>query len=893
MFANSDFGDTVALLLTIESDQASYKQLNDYLDQLANELRKVEEISKIKRYGMQNEEISIYLEDAKLAFYGIKPLTVLAVLKTEGSVSYAGELDNGRVVMPIHVSPRYNTEQDVAEQIVYADPTGTVVRLKDVARIERNVKEPDSYVKINGKKCLFVSLEMQSGNNIDKLGKDVDVVLKEFTKSLPLEVSVNKISDQPHVVRGSINEFLLEFLIAIVSVILVTMLLLPKKVAAIAAITIPITELITIGILYIFGIELDTVSLAALIVVLGMVVDNAIVVIDDHLEHLDRGESPSQAAYKSAKELAIPVFTATLAIIAAYLPTSYFMTGVAGDFIKPLPIAIAIALFISFLIAVLLVPLMNEHMIRTGLKHRPRNSSRRTFLEWVQHHFDRSLEYSFRKRKTVILVGALSVVVGALLLMGTPQQMFPAIKRNQFAIEIYLPTGSSLEQTGAVADSMELILKNDKRVRTYATFVGTSSPRFHTMYAPHMPGKNFAQFIVNTESNEATEVLLKEYEVYTNRFPQAHVHMKQLFMQPQQAPIEIRISGDSIPDLKHVAGEIKDILSRDSRLIWIRDDFEEPQAGVFMDVNRDACNRDGLTKSVLATSLAIGTKGLPVSTLWEGDYPVDVVVHREKDDKGTIEDVNNQYVTSPLFAASTPVRQIATPVPEWTEGNIVRRNGVRTLTVRAEAAYGKLADDVFTVVWPKIEQLKLPAGVRLEVGGEREAMVIYYTPMYKALAASIFLIFMMLLFQFRHSRYAFLIMVTMPLSLFGGAFGLFVANYPFGFTAFVGFVSLCGIVIRNGIILIDYAEGLRKQGMSIDDAAVAAGKRRMRPIFLTSAAAAVGVIPMIIGRSLLWGPLASVICFGLMFSMVLTLYVLPSLYAVFMKAETNPVKEVQ
>ncbi|MDD5087330.1 MAG: efflux RND transporter permease subunit, partial [bacterium] len=359
-----------------------------------------------------------------------------------------------------------------------------------------------------------------------------------------------------------------------------------------------------------------------------------------------------------------------------------------------------------------------------------------------------------------------------------------------------------------------------------------------------------------------------------------------------ESPIEIRLAGDNIADLKSAASEIKEILRRDPRVIWVRDDYEEPLAGIFMDVHRDECNRTGLTKSVLATSLAIGTKGLPVSTLWEGDYPVDVVVHRSEDESGSIENVSNQYVTSPLFAASAPVRQIATPTPEWTEGNIVRRNGVRTLTVRADAAYGRLADNVFTQLGPQIRQLRLPEGVRMEIGGEKEAMVIYYTPMYKALAASIFLIFLMLLFQFRHSRYAFLIMVTMPLSLFGGALGLWVTGYPFGFTAFVGFVSLCGIVIRNGIILIDYAESLRRQGLSIAEAAVAAGKRRMRPIFLTSAAAAVGVIPMIIGRSLLWGPLAAVMCFGLMSSMVLTLYVLPALYATFIRHDLVPAEEV-
>jgi multidrug efflux pump subunit AcrB len=891
LFANSDFGDTVALLLTIESDEATYRQLEDHLKRLENELRKDEAISKIKRYGMQREEISIYLDDAKLALYGIKPLMVLAVLKTEGSISYAGELDNGRSIMPIHVSPRYQTEQDIAEQIIYADPLGTVVRLKDVARVVREMKEPDSYVKVNGKKCLFVSLEMQRGNNIDHLGKRVDKVLKDFAKTLPPNVTMNKITDQPHVVRGSINEFLIEFVIAILAVILVTMLLLPMKVAAIAAITIPVTEMITIGILYAIGIELHTVSLASLIIVLGMVVDNAIVIIDNHLEHLDRGETPFHAALKSAKELAVPVFTATLAIIVAYLPMAVFMKGAPGDFVKLLPICVATALLVSLIVAILLVPLMNERMIRTGLQHRSRRSSRKTFLEWAQHHYDRSLEYMFRKRKLTILIGVSSVIAGVLLMMVIPRQLFPVIKRNQFAIEIYLPSGSSLKQTAAVADSMEAILKNDKRVKTYATFVGTSSPRFHTMYAPNMPAKNFAQFVVNTESNEATDDLLKEYEVYTNRFPQAHVRMKQLVMQDVQTPIEVRISGDNIPDIKHVAGQVADILKRDSRAIWVRDDYKEPLAGIALEVNQDECNRLGMTKAVLAMTLAIGSKGLPVSTLWEDDYPVDVVVHRVESTDGSIDDVKNQYVMSPIFAASSTVRQIASPVPEWSEADIVRRNGVRTITVRADMACGELAYKVFSKAKPLIEQIILPDGVRLEFGGEAESEKVAYTPMYKALATSILLIFFILLFQFRHPRHALLIIATMPLGLFGAVFGLLVTNYPFGVTSFVGIISLCGVVIRNGIILIDYAEGLRKQGMSIPEAAVAAGKRRMRPVFLTSAAAAVGVVPMILGRSLLWGPLAAVICFGLMFSMVLTLYVLPALYATFVHSGLVPMEE--
>lgn len=885
LFANSDFGDTVALLLTIESEYATYRQLENHLKRLEDRLRQDEAISKIKRYGMQREEISIYLDDAKLALYGIKPMTILAVLKTEGSMSYAGELDNGRSIMPIRVSPRYHSELDIAEQIVYADPAGTVVRLKDVAKVVREMKDPDSFVRVNGKKCLFVSLEMQPGNNIDHLGTRVDAILEEFSKTLPDDITISKISDQAHVVRESINEFLIEFMIAIIAVILVTMLLLPMRVAAIAAITIPVTEMITLGILYALGIDLQTVSLASLIIVLGMVVDNAIVVIDDHVEHLDRGETPFQAAIKSVKELAVPVFTATLAIIVAYLPMRFFMDGMSSDFIKSLPICVGTALFVSFIVAMLLVPIMDERMIRKGLRKPQKSKSRKSLLERLQQHYDHSLEYMFQRKKLTILIGILSVIAGAILMKATPRQLFPVIKRNQFAIEIYLPSGSSLEQTAAVADSMEAILKRDKRVKTYGTFVGTSSPRFHTMYAPHMPAKNFAQFVIITESNEATDILLEEYESYANYFPQAHVRMKQLMMTETESPIEIRVSGDDISKIKSVAGQVTDILRRDSRIIWVRDDYNEPLAGIRLDVDRDECNRLGMTKAILATTLAIGTKGLPVSTLWEDDYPVDVVVHREESKDGSIDNVKNQYVMSPVFAASSPVRQIAEPVPEWTEADIVRRNGVRTVTVRADMSYGELAYEAISDAAPLIDNIDLPDGVKLEYGGDVESEKKHYAPMYKSLATSIVLIFFILLFQFRRARFSLLIMVTMPLSLFGAVFGLFATNYPFGMTAFIGLISLSGIVVRNGIILVDYAQGLRSKGLSISEAALAAGKRRMRPIFLTSAAAAVGVVPMILGGSLLWGPLGAVICFGLMISMVLTLYVLPVLYAVFVKSE--------
>ena len=638
------------------------------------------------------------------------------------------------------------------------------------------------------------------------------------------------------------------------------------------------------AIMYFTGIELHTVSLAALIVVLGMVVDNAIVVIDSHIEKLDEGDSPWDAAWKSATELFVPVLTATLAIIAVFMPLDYFLTGMEGDFAFTFPITIAIALLTSFVVAVTFVPIINSKYIRHGLKKDP--SAGPTFLDRMQQFYDWSFEKSFRKPKMSVVFAIAVLGLSIFLLSMVPRELFPLVERNQFAIEIYLPAGSSLDVTGDVVRRLEAILAKDKRITMMTSFVGTSSPRFHTTYAPNMPAKNYAQMIVATGTNEDTEDILDEYnKKYRDCFPEAYVRWKQLAMNPTQSPIEIRLKGNDIGDLKKAAAMVTAVMKKTDNTVWIRNDFEESvqlepsSQGLRVDIRSDEANRLGFTGTFLSYSLAVGTKGLPLSTVWEGDYPVDIMLHVDRAKKSDYSDILNQYVTSPFLASTVQLRQIADIKPEWSCRQIVRRNGVRTITVKTDVERGIYASAVLAKMMPELKKLKLPAGVELETGGEYEREGEAYVPMACALMTGIAVIFFILLFQFRSIRTTLLVMSTVPLSFFGAALGLHIMRFPFGFTAFIGVMGLAGLVIRNGVILVDYADGLRSRcGLSAKQAALAAGKRRLRPIFLTSAAAAVGVIPMMISRSPLWGPLASVICFGLLFSMILTLYIVPVLY---------------
>ncbi len=889
--ANEDFGNTSAILLAVESETKTYKELEKYIETFEDDVRAIPATSRVKHFGLQEEEINVYIDDAKLAYYGVKPLTVIAALRPEGMVNYAGEIDDGEYIRPIHIPSGYNTESDIANQIVYSDPTGQVVRVKDIAKVVREYKEPDSFIRFNGKKCLIISLEMQPGNNIVQYGAKVNKVIDKFKSEVPSDVNVGLISDMPHFVSESILHFLKEFALAIIAVILVTVLLLPKRVAFVAASAIPISVLMTVGMLWMFGISLQTVSLAGLIIVLGMVVDNAIVIIDNYVEKLDQGVSPHDAASKSVGDLFGSVFFATLIIVVCFLPMTKLMTGLAGDFVRSLPVTIAIALFLSLIVSVLLVPLMSYTFIKHGIKSNS-ESEKRSFLDRLQAFYDNLLEKSFRNKKVIVLVGILSFVLGLLMLLITPQKPFPAFQRNQFAVEVYLPVGSSLQQTDRVIQQVETLLLKDSRVEDIAAFVGSSSPRFNSLYAPQFPAKHYGQLLVITESNKATEDILNEYSVkYRNYFPNAHVKWKQLEMVTSDAAIEVRFTGPDIKSLKKAGNALIEQIQTLDGVQWARTNYKEPLQSVQLNLKEDQASRMGYSKTYLDYSLLIGTKGFPVSTIWEDDYPVDVNLRIDKKVKSDMSDIMDMYVTSMFMATAVPVRQLADAEQTWSEGEIVHRNGVRTLTVSVDPMRGYYASDLLAQIEPMIAKLNLSDDISVHYGGELEMQVEEMTPLYYSLAISIAIIFLILLFQFKSIKKSVLIMVTMPLSLFGAALGVLVNGYPFSVTAFIGLIGLFGIVVRNGIIYLSYADELRfEHGMEVEQAAISAAKRRMRPIFLTAAAAAVGVFPMVISRSPLWGPLGSVISFGLLFALVLSLLVLPVLYSL---AHRNELKVME
>lgn len=509
-----DFGDTSALLITMESEDKTYRELKDYMDRLQDRLRRITSVGRMTVSGLQKEQISIYVDNDRLSQYGMNEQTVALALMQKGFVTTGGRIKTGGYVQTIYVSQSLNTVYDVQQQIVYTDPQGNNVRLKDIARVVKEYPQSDSYITNNGRKCLLLSVEMKKGQNIVKMGKSINKVISDFQLDLPQDVSIFRITDQSQVVDDSVKNFLRELVIAIVAVIAVVILLLPMRVALVAASTIPITIFISLGLFQAFGIELNTVTLAALIVTLGMIVDNSIIIIDSYLEKLGEGTSRWHASIESTTHFFKSIFSATLAISITFFPFLITTTGMINDFLRSFPWAITIVLAVSLLVATLLVPFLQFYFIRKPMQQKERDGKKSfSFLDLLQRYYNRLFDCCFSHPKITVGIGIISVVIGILLIAKLPQQLMPYADRNQFAVEIFLPTGTDVRETAEVADSLEHILRRDKRVVSVASFKGCASPRFQTTYAPQIAGTNFAQFIVNTTGVKETVELLDEYAV--------------------------------------------------------------------------------------------------------------------------------------------------------------------------------------------------------------------------------------------------------------------------------------------------------------------------------------------------------------------------------------------
>lgn len=877
---NDDFGDTSALLITLESDTRSYRELKGYMDDLSDRLRRIESVSNLRPYGVQQEQISVYADPERLAAYGIGEKTLSAALAAQGLTPLGGSVSNAETETPIHIAPSLAGEREVAEQIVWSDPEGHVLRVKDVARVVREYDDPDSYIRNNGHRCVLLSLEMQAGNNIVEYGREVDEVLHAFIEEeLPADVSVQRIADQAKVVGDSVHSFLRDLFVAMAIIIVVMMLLFPLRSAIVAALTIPMSTFISVGMMYLCGIPLNTVTLAALVVVLGMIVDNSIVVIDGYLDYLGRGHSQWFAAVESAREFFPSLLLATICICMIFYPILFTMTGMMGDFLTWFPWTITINLMVSLLLAVMVIPFL-EILIIPAVH--VRRDGRRSFTDRVHDVYRRVLAWTFRHGWLTISLGAASVVVSLLIATQLKFRMVPFADRDQFAVEIYLRPDTPLERTGAVADSVYRALRADERVKSVTSFVGCSSPRFQMSYAPQIAGKNYAQFIVNTTSVDDTESILDEYaDAWADRFPEAYVKFKQLDYQNVPS-LEFRFYGSDIDSLRAAADRLMARMRQMPELQWVHTDYEDPRAIAEVRLDPVTASQLGITRTVVAANMALASGDVAVGSVWEGDYRLPVVLKRDaRLGERSLSDIGDTYVSSPVPGVSVPLRQIADVEPAWSQSKIVHRNGMRCITVTADLKRGANAMRMTSRISRMLkDEIPLPPGVETELGGAHEFDAETLPPIAAGLSISLVIIFFFILVNFRKFGITLVVMASMSLCLFGAMVGLWIADFTIGLTSVLGFITLLGMIVRNVILMYQHAEDKRKVcHWSGKLAAYDAGKRRMVPIFLTTATTAVGVVPMMLGGSTFWAPVGVTIFAGGIGSLILVVTILPVLYS--------------
>ena len=899
---NDDFGNTSALLIAIESDKRSYRELKEYSDNLSDRLRRIPSVANVKMYGEQKEQISLYIDHERLQAYGIGQQMLFSRLQAQGITTMSGSINDDDQQIPIHVEAMENSEEEIANQIIFSDPiTGKVARVRDVARVVREYEPMSSRIEQDGHPCVLLSMEMTPGNNVVQYGKEVDKVLNDFRENeLPTDVNVTRIADKPKVVSTSVSDFLRDLLISMVIIILVMMVLFPIRSAIVAAITIPLSTFVSVSIMYMVGIELNIVTLAALIVVLGMIVDNSIVVIDGYLEYLGKGYEPKRAAIDSAKQYFMPMMLATICICAIFFPFLITMKGMFHDCLEAFPWTITINLMVSLFLAVSVIPFLEVLIIKPE-KNGKSGDSGNAITKWVQRTYNHVLDFTFHHPWVTIFGGIGIILLSTIIIPTLKIRLFPYADRDQFAIEIFLPDGKGLAETEQIAESVRKTIEKDDRIVGITGFLGCSSPRFMDAYAPQIASSNYAQFIVNTKSDKATLELLAKYQPQLSEaFPKAYVKFKRLdYLEVNE--LEYRFYGEDLDSLHVVAERLMERMRKMPELEWVHTDYFQPYPIINVQLDPVISAQLGITRTTAQLALSANSGDLRVGQIWEGNYELPIVV---KDDADmTYSDIANLGISSPQSMISSgiygnnstvPLRQLAKVEPYWSESRIVHRGGERCITVTAQFAQG-----VFTAPMEKEiarimqKEIQLPQGVRCEVGGEIEYGDEAIPQIVGGIVIAMIIVFFFLLFNFKKFGITSVCMAALALMIPGALIGLGLMNRALGLTSIFGLITLMGMIMRNEILIFEHAIELIKKYVAehgdwtvdreayneaVKQAAYDAGKRRMVPIFLTTATTAVGVVPMIIAQSSFWMPVGVTIFAGGIGSLILVVTILPVVY---------------
>ena len=912
-FYNDEFGDTFGNIYALQADGLDYATLKDYAERVELELHRVPDVAKVELIGLQDEKIWIELSNTKLATLGVPLDAVQRAIDEQNAVVGASFFETTSDRVKLRVSGAFDSVEQIRQfPIRVGDRT---FRLQDVAEVKRGFVDPAApRMRFMGQDAIGIGVSMRKGGDIIRLGERLEAEFARIQQTLPAGMTLSKVSDQPAAVRSSVGEFVRVLAEAVLIVLLVSFLSLGWRSGLVVALSIPLVLAMTFASMYFLGIGLHKISLGALILALGLLVDDAIIAIEMMQVKMEQGFGRLEAAAFAYQSTAFPMLTGTLITAAGFLPIATAASS-TGEYTRSIFQVVVLALILSWIVAVVFIPYLGDKLLPDreqmlashggGFIGAVRKSLAKrlppALATWVApdtaHHenpydtpfyarFRALVAWCVRYRKTVIAVTVLAFAGSVAMFRFIPQQFFPSSTRLELMVDIELAEGSSLAATEAAAKRLEARLKGHEGIESFVAYVGTGSPRFYLPLDQKLPQANFAQFVLITpdiEAREAVKVWLQG--VLDTEFADLQGRVTRLENGPPVGfPVQFRVSGEHVDEVLRIAGDVKTQMLANPHTRNVNLDWDEPSKVVRLEIDQDRARALGVSSAQVANFLQSSLSGTPVSTYREGNELIEILLRGPEEERTRLSLLGSLAVPT-TNGKSVPLSQIARIDYGFEPGIIWRRNRLPTVIIRADVEGDITPPTVTGQILPTLDGIRadLPPGYLLETGGAVEESAKGGKSVAAGMPLFLFAVVTLLMLQLRSFSRTFIVMLTAPLGLIGVVWFLLIPQVPFGFVAMLGTIALSGMIMRNSVILVDQIEHDIGEGHTPFQAVVDATVRRFRPIVLTALAAVLAMIPL--SRSVFFGPMAVAIMGGLIVATALTLLFLPALYAAWFRID--------
>lgn len=875
--------------LTADGYTYTYEEMREKAENISRTLLNVNDVKKVELIGTQTEKIFIQIENAKMAQLGISPNTISSTLQSQNSVIPAGMIDTYTDNVYLRVSGMFDNVDNISNLPIKAG--NQTFRLGDIATITRSYSDPpDPKMFFNGKESIGIGVSMEKGGNILNLGKNLDETLTQIKNDLPLGLNLDQVANQPEAVTDSINDFLETFVIALAIVMLVSFISLGFRTGLVVAISIPLVIAGVFVGMYSFGIPLHKVSLGALIIALGLLVDDAIIAIEMMSVKLEQGWNRFEAGCFAFTSTAFPMLTGTLITCAAFTPIG-FSKGSASEYTGSVFTVVTMALLFSWVVSVCFVPVLGFDLIK--IKHREEKEGG-VYDTKFYRIFRSILNWCLNYRKLVIVATIiLFCISGYVLSHYVQKEFFPAATRPELLVDMTLPQGSSITATQEAANRLSESLKEDKDIINYSYYVGRGAPRFVLSLEPAAQNSNVAQFVIFTKDIATREKVSKNIEQFLDSgFENIQSHIKVIQNgPPSNYPVMLRVTGDDSDKVREIAAKVRDTMAANPKLHNINFDWFEKTKEMSIEVDQDKVRMLGLDSQQISLFLQGQLSGTAVSQFRQNDKTVDIAVKMDSANSHDLGYVKNLNIPLPS-GSFIPLDQIAKISYDAEDGFIVRRDLKPTITVEAEVLPGMTGNDATTNIYNQLEDLRkaLPFGYSIDIGGALERSDKGLAQVRNVVPLMIVIIIILLMLQLQNIPKMVMTLLTAPLGIIGVTLALILFKSPMGFVVVLGILALMGIIIRNSVILVDQIANHIKEGESIREAIIDSTVLRFRPIILTAIAAILGMLPLI--KNTFWGPMAVAMSGGLFIATILTLLVLPAIYATWYKVDKQLVDKV-